>query len=137
MSDRSKKTGLVSKSLSERVKLLAMSSDSTRRVGCVLLKKGKMVVSTTNVEGKTHPIQSEFANRAGQPYRISLHAEIRALIKARTKADTLVVGRVSKSNELCLSKPCPVCQLAISESGIKNIYYSDTDGTWSLLKLPT
>lgn len=121
--------------LSEQVRVLAMSSPSRWRVGCVLLKKGRVVVSTTNVEGKTHPKQSELAGRVGQPYRQSLHAELRALLKARVKVDTLVVGRVNSRNELCLSRPCPVCQLALLEAGIKSVYYSTNDGTWCPLEL--
>lgn len=135
MSDRSEKVQLVADKMSEQVRVLAMSSPSARRVGCVLLKKGRVVVSTTNLEGKTHPIQSNFAARVGQPYRVSLHAEIRALIKSRVRADTLIVGRVNKANKLCLSKPCPACQLAISESGVKRVYYSTDGGKWEELKL--
>jgi deoxycytidylate deaminase len=74
--------------------------------------------------------------QAGEPYRVSLHAEIRALIKSGDRvADTLVVGRVNRSGNLCLSKPCAVCQLAIGESNIKNIYYSTDEGTWERLEL--
>ena len=124
--------------LSETVRILAMSSPSRWRVGCVLLRKGRVVVSTTNVEGKTHPRQSELAVRVGQPYRRSLHAELRALLKAtKIVADTLVVGRVNSKNELCLARPCPVCQLAISESGIRSVYYSTDDGSWESLELST
>jgi deoxycytidylate deaminase len=124
--------------LSETVRVLAMSSPSKRRVGCVLLRKGRVVVSTTNVEGKTHPVQADFASRAGEPFRRSLHAEIRALIRSVEKnPDTLIVGRVNSKGKLCLSRPCPVCQLAISESGIKTVYYSADDETWKCLELPT
>ena len=135
MSDRSEKAQLVSDRLSEQVRVLAMSSPSNRRVGCVLLKKGRVVVSTTNLEGKTHPVQSNFANRVGEPYRKSLHAEIRALIKARVEADTLLVGRVDRLDRLCLSKPCPACQLAIQESGIKKVFYSENGSEWKKLEL--
>lgn len=129
---------VVDSRLSETVRILAMSSPSKWRVGCVLLRRGRVVVSTTNVEGKTHPRQSELAVRVGQPYRRSLHAELRALIKGRSaKPDTLVVGRVNSKNELCLARPCPVCQLAISESGILNVYYSTDGGDWSRLELST
>jgi len=103
----------------------------------VLLRKGRVVVSTTNVEGKTHPRQESLAVRVGQPYRRSLHAELRALLKARVETDTLVVGRVNSRNELCLARPCPVCQLAISESGIQHVYYSTDGGDWARLELPT
>jgi deoxycytidylate deaminase len=127
---------MVSSRIEKLVHSLALSSLSSHRVGCVLLRKGRVVSSATNLESKTHPYQSRLAEQAGEPYRVSLHAEIRALIRAGDKpADTLVVGRVNKSGNLCLSKPCAVCQLAISESGVRNIYYSTDSGTWESLEL--
>jgi deoxycytidylate deaminase len=128
---------VIEEKLSEVVRALALSSTSRRKVGCILLRKGRIVVSSTNVQGKTHPLQLDFAIRAGEPSRTSLHAEIRALIKTRTQCDTLIVGRVNGKGEFCMSKPCPVCQLAIRESGIMSIYYSTETGSWSRLELPS
>lgn len=116
--------------LAETVKDLALSVDSRWRVGCVLLRKGRVVVATTNAEGKTHPRQKLLAHRVNEPYRVSLHAELRALLKAREPVDTLVVGRVNRNGELCMARPCPVCQLAISEYGVGRVVYSGSDGLW-------
>jgi deoxycytidylate deaminase len=127
---------MVTRRIAQIVQDLASSSPSSHRVGCVLLRKGRIICSATNLEGKTHPYQSRLACQAGEPYRVSLHAEIRALIRAGDRpADTLVVGRVNKSGNLCLSKPCAVCQLAIGESGIQDVYYSSDEGTWERLEL--
>ncbi len=93
------------------------------------------MVATTNAEGKTHPEQKRLADRVNEPYRMSLHAELRALLKAREAVDTLVVGRVNRQGGLCLSRPCRVCQLAIQEYGISRVVYSGPDGSW--LELPT
>lgn len=118
------------------IKDLALSADSRWRVGCVLLRKGRVVVATTNAEGKTHPRQKLLAHRVNEPYRVSLHAELRALLKAREMVvDTLVVGRVDRNGKLCMSRPCPVCQLAIAESNITNVYYSTDQGHWEILCL--
>ena len=124
--------------VSERVERtlvdMALATDSRWRVACVLLRKGRIVVRSTNVFGKTHPMQSRLAQQVGQPYRVSLHAELRALLNPKAAScDTLVVGRVNRQGELCLARPCPVCQLAISESGIRRVYYSTDKGTWSEL----
>lgn len=89
-----------------------------------------MVCRATNVESKTHPLQARFALRAGLPDKTSLHAEIRALIKVRRDFDTMVIARVNRKGELCLAKPCPVCQLAIIESGVEEVYYSTNDQSW-------
>lgn len=115
------------------VKNLAMSVKSRWKVGCVLVRKGRIVVSTTNVFGKTHPRQKLLAERVNEPYRVSLHAELRALLKARKPVDTLIVGRVNHLGQLCLAKPCPVCQLAIAEHGVRKVYYSVSEGVWSEL----
>lgn len=123
---------MITKSLSKRLQALALSSTSHRRVGCILMRKGKILVSTTNMDGKTHPKQSYFASKAGEPYRISLHAEMRALLNKKSiKCDTLIVCRVNKNGKFCMSKPCPVCQLAIAEcENIERVIYSTDDETW-------
>lgn len=115
------------------VKELAMSVKSRWKVGCVLMRRGRIVVSATNVFGKTHPRQKLLAEKVNQPYRVSLHAELRALLKAREPVDTLIVGRVNRLSELCLARPCPICQLAITEHGIRKVYYSVSEGVWSEL----
>lgn len=121
---------MIDQRVSETVRNLALSADSRWRVGCVLLRKGRIVVATTNAEGKTHPRQKLLAHRVNEPYRVSLHAELRALLKVRGAVDTLVVGRVNRHGDLCLARPCPVCQLAISEYGVSRVVYSGFDGLW-------
>ena len=123
--------------IEDQVRSVALSSTSKRRVGCLLFRKSRLVVSASNMEGKTHPFQSRLSCKAGEPYRRSLHAEIRALLKAKEFCDTLVVGRLDKSGKFRLSKPCRVCQLAIAEYGVKNVYFSTNDGLWEALELPT
>ena len=39
----------------------ARSSPSRKRVGAVLLNKNKVVVTATNLDNKTHPLQAKFA----------------------------------------------------------------------------
>ena len=59
------------------------------------------------------------------PDRVFLHAEIAAIIRAKGKAiHKIVVKRYDKSGRLMLAKPCPVCQLAIKEAGIKVVVHS-------------
>lgn len=115
---------------------VALSSPSNFRVGCLLLSRGKVLVSSTNTDIKTHPIQAHFASRAGLDKKVYLHAEVRALLKPwASRCDTLVVCRVNKKGELCMARPCPVCQLAIAESSIKRVYYSTNQGDWEILRL--
>jgi deoxycytidylate deaminase len=86
------------------------------------------ISSGINNPTKSHPTQARYASMSGNVDKIFLHAEISALIKSiKTKKDphTIVVVRVKKDGSFGTSKPCPVCQLAIEETSIKNVIYYD------------
>ena len=134
MHDSSCEDETIGRRIAEKAKAVAARSPSRRRVGCVLLRKGRVVVSATNVEGKTHPTQKKFAGAAGEPFKVSLHAEIHALIRSRVDCDTLVVCRVGKNGNLLMSKPCAACQLAIAQSSVRRVVYSDSAGRWRELQ---
>lgn len=106
----------------------AKTSPAEFRVGAVLLYKGRVVATATNAASKTHPLQARLADRVGRPEKTVLHAEVAALVRCRSQVDTIVVARVDKADRLRLSKPCPVCDLAIREAGIVTIWYSAEDG---------
>lgn len=106
----------------------AKTSPSHRRVGAVLLKKTKVIATAVNLEQKSHPLQARLAKRVGLCEKIYLHAEISALIKAKEEADTIIVARVSKQDKLRMSKPCPICTLALEQAGINNVYYTTNEG---------
>lgn len=106
----------------------AKSSQGKFRVGAVLLYRGRVVATATNSATKTHPFQAKLADRVGRPEKTVLHAEVAALVRCRSQVDTIVVARVDKAGRLRLSKPCPVCALAIREAGIQNVYFSNEQG---------
>ena len=106
----------------------AKSSPSRRRVGAVLLRKSKLVSTAVNLEQKSHPLQAKLAEKVGLGEKIYLHSEIHALIKAKEDADTIIVARVNTQDKLRMAKPCPICSLALEQSGVKNIYYSTNEG---------
>ncbi len=106
----------------------AKSSPSRRRVGAVLLRKSKLVSTAVNLEQKSHPLQAKLAEKVGLSEKIYLHSEIHALIKAKEDADTIIVARVNTQDKLRMAKPCPICALALEQSGVKNIYYSTNEG---------
>lgn len=108
----------------------AKSSPSKKKIGAVLLRKNKVIVSATNLEKKTHPLQAFLAERVGLDEKIYLHAEVNALIKSKEKADTIVVARIGGHghNELRMSKPCPICQMALEMNNISRVIYSTNDG---------
>ena len=110
---------------------IARGSSSKKRVGAILLYKNKIVATGVNKDTKTHPLQARFAQLAGLGDKIYLHAEIDALIKLRTQADTIVVARLGGHNggeELRNAKPCNICKLALREAGIKKVCYTTDDG---------
>lgn len=85
--------------------------------------KTRIVAIGTNVYAKSHPLQQKFAIQAGMVHKRYLHAEIASLVKSRGKIDTMYVFRVDKGGELRISRPCPICSLAIKEAGI-DCYHS-------------
>ncbi|MFZ9354406.1 MAG: cytidine deaminase [Candidatus Nanopelagicales bacterium] len=106
----------------------AMSSPSKKKVGAILLNKNKVVMTATNLETKSHPLQASFAFRAGLPEKIYLHAEISALVKCKEECDTIVVARVNNQGKLRIGRPCPICALALKEAGVHNIHYTTDEG---------
>ena len=107
---------------------IAKCSPSKKRVGAILLNKSKVVVTATNLESKSHPLQAKFAERVGLHEKIYLHAEIAALVKCREECDTIVVARVNPQNKLRMAKPCPICSLALEESGVDKVHYTTDEG---------
>jgi len=113
------------------------SSDSKYLIGAVCLDRGGNVISYGfNSYSKTHPLQYHYAQKTQKKERIFLHAEIAAIIRARRKIDTLIIARIMyKSLRYGLSKPCPICTLAIMEAGIKNVYFTNSYGELVLLDI--
>lgn len=108
---------------------VARTSEHATQVGCILLKKGRIVTEATN-SYKTHPVQAHWAQKARRPYGVHLHAEMAALVRCREEADTLIVARVDKRGMKRISKPCPICRAAIQESNISRVVYINRKGEW-------
>lgn len=119
---------MISDSVFDQAIATAKSSPSKKQVGALLLNKNKVIVSATNLETKSHPLQAKFAERVGLKEKIYLHAEIAALVKCRDEADTIIVARVNPQGKLRMARPCPICELALKEAGITNIHYTTNHG---------
>lgn len=116
-------------------------------LGCVIVYKHHIIGRGCN-STKTSPVQKsynryrEFKPNPLQPYIIdSLHAEISALtsIQYSVKRDItqsndwgrvkIYVYRIANGAlEFNLAKPCPACMKAIRDIGIRDVYYTDSDG---------
>ena len=109
---------------------VAESSNSRKKVGALLLLKSKVIVQAVNQDKKSHPLQARLADVVGLSEKIYLHAEISALVKCRSEVDTIVVARLGghSGHEIRNAKPCPICSLALKQSGIEHIYYTTEEG---------
>ena len=96
-------------------------------------KRGNIIAIGQNSFTKTHPLMKSYSNRIEGKHKIYLHAEISALIKSKRRVYSMVVVRITRTKKFALSKPCPVCQLAIKESDIRKVYYTNDAGELVLL----
>ena len=87
-------------------------------------KKGRLLSVGENSYIKTHPWQARLAKKLGFPAKQYLHAEIQALLRARTKVHKISVVRINKQGKYRMAKPCPICEEAIRVSGVKIVEYS-------------
>lgn len=104
-------------------KKMARKSPSKFKLGCVIVKKNKVISVGFNDMTKTHPQSNSSFN--------TLHAEVDALIGLDfdiTKDCDVYVFREHKDGRLALAKPCPTCMMALRKAGIRNIYHTIDDG---------
>lgn len=88
-------------------------------------KRGRIVSEAFNNYNKTHPYQASLAKRVGMPEKQVLHAEVAALLKAGTKqVYKIKVERYNKDGSPANACPCPICQLAIKEFGVKVVEFT-------------
>lgn len=100
--------------------------NNSRHAAC-LVHKGEIIATGYN-RRKSHPLMKEYS---GSDTKIFLHAELDALIRGLRRVGEPVIGstdmyvaRLSKGNNVLLSKPCPICSKAIEAFGINNVYHT-------------
>lgn len=89
-------------------------------------KRGNVLSVGNNSYVKTHPMQAEFARRAGEPKKVFLHAEIHAITRCRDlkRATTIRVFRYAEDGSPADAEPCKICQAAIKAAGIKYVEHT-------------
>jgi deoxycytidylate deaminase len=88
-------------------------------------KRGRIIAVGFNDYAQTHPVQASLAKQAGCPEKLYLHAEVAAIIKSRKKRiDSIVIERYDSEGRPKLAKPCPVCEIAIKQAGIRWVRYT-------------
>ena len=88
-------------------------------------RQGKLIAIGLNSSVKTHPLMQHYCTKIHNQYKIFLHAEISALVRSQREVHTLIVMRLNKAGQIALAKPCPLCQMAIRDAGIKKTYYTN------------
>ena len=104
-----------------------MSRRQTQSITAVVYdKKGRVLSVGKNSYVKTHPKQARHAHKVGLPDKIFLHAEMDAIIRCRdlSVAHKILVTRVTRNGKYGNAKPCPVCQSAIKEAGIRQVEWT-------------
>lgn len=93
-------------------------------------KKNNVISIGHNSYEKTHPTQWKYAQQVEEKkHSCYLHAEVDALTKdKKKKGEKLFVARVYRDGSFALAKPCPLCEKAIEDSGIKEVIYTTKNG---------
>ena len=122
--------------LRSMIDLALTANADSHKVSCAAYdKRGRLIVATINDPNKSHPLMAKYAKQCGEPERINLHAEARAVILADKDIHTLQVVRVGPKGIPKPSFPCHICRRIIEDMGIKEIVYHDHESicrTWSL-----
>ena len=75
-----------------------------------------------------------FAEKAGEPMRIKLHAEVNALIKAKKEVYSILIERYTEDGKPALAAPCNCCKEAIKAFGVQLVQYTTESGIESTNK---
>ncbi len=89
-------------------------------------KRGRVLSVGSNSYVKTHPMMADHARRAGEPYKIYLHAEVHAITRCLdlSKAYRIAIFRYLEDGSPAMARPCPTCYSAIKAAGIKHIEHT-------------
>lgn len=126
------------KILSKLIEKTTLCTHNGYRIGAVIVdKKGSVLSYGFNSYVKTHP--KMLYNPHFSEFQIFVHAEADAIYHLGYKTDpyTLIVCRLSKSNQVMNAKPCIGCYSEIKRSSIKKVYYTNEKGDLVLLNLKT
>jgi len=100
------------------------------KVACACYdKRGRLVSTAWNMPQKSHPIQAQYARRAGMEKRINLHAEILALIRAKDDVHTIQIVRTSRTGLPKASFPCKICMGYILDTNVREVVFHNKKGT--------
>jgi|SRR5690554_6921344 len=102
-------------------------------IGCVIAQNRKLIASGYNTLTKTHPLQHHYASLVGMPDAIYLHAEMAAIVEARSKGNDLsgssvYVFRRGLDGDVKMCRPCKICMRALADADVKEVIYTTDVG---------
>lgn len=103
----------------------------TSRIGAVLVKKNKSIISGRNQPKKTHPLVRQYNNVK------TIHAEFSVIIGQKRnliKGSTIYIYRETRNGKVANAKPCSMCMEFLKDMEIKKIYHTTSNG-YELIKL--
>jgi len=95
---------------------------------CLLHKHGACLFQGDKIF--SFGVNKYYRNNTSPLYRLSVHAEIDALVKCNkfSKGMDVLIIRLGKNNKLKYSRPCNGCIEKLREKGIRKAYYSNSNG---------
>lgn len=114
-------SGILKMAISEAEK----STFKQFRVAAVIFSGPRILSTGTNAIRSHSKINKKF-----QEYLGSIHAEQASILAAKRnlKGTSMLIVRINKNGVLGMAKPCDMCRGFIETVGIKEIYYSTSNG---------
>lgn len=119
----------------EMARLSTWSEVPREQTGAVIVLRNEIIATGYN-RRKGNQLHGYFAQKAGRPEAAYAHAETSALSKIARDLNysdfpnslvKVYVFRETKEG-LGMARPCDICSLALKHYGIKNIFYTTSDG---------
>lgn len=106
---------------------------------CALIVRGGAILAVGFNGSNKNGFVDHISRKAGLHYSVNLHAEVAAILSVRSKIDLtgtkLYVARIRPSG-VALSRPCEVCQLAMTRYGISKAVFTIDEFAYGTIKLP-
>lgn len=106
----------------------SLDKDMGKQRVCAIItnKKGRIISIAVNSYSKTSPFMYKYAKQVGLEDKIYWHAECRAIkqLVNRKHAHKIYIARVTKSDKVGNSAPCPICIAAIKDAGISSVEFT-------------
>jgi deoxycytidylate deaminase len=101
-------------------------------IGAAIVKRGNVISTGVNMV-KSHPFQKKYNELRNFNVEIhhNLHAEMAALLRAgdeNLKGAVVYVYRNDKGNRTAMCRPCPACQAALYDRGVREVRYTTEIG---------